>query len=167
MTLHAKVSGVLKEIVPNGALSVNVSGAWKTVAEGLVKVSGTWKQFYKNAVVTLSGETITGVIEAQLVVKSDGTVEKYLDGVFTQLDAATDWIIDNTAASSLYEVMFSQDSGSAPEVGTLDTWQDLGTDRSLGYNIDAPGSGIFTVQIRYNGGAPLSSAQYTIGHTGT
>jgi hypothetical protein len=133
----------------------------------LVNVSGAWKQFYQNAVVTLSGETITGVIEAQLVVKSDGTVEKYLDGVFTQIDGGTDWVIPNSAASSLYEVMFSQDSGSAPEVGTLDSWQDLGTDRSLGYNTDTPGSGIFTVQIRYNGGAPLSSAQYTIGHTGT
>lgn len=44
MTLHTKVGGIWKEIINN--VTVRVSGTYRTVAQGYVKVSGTWRTMY-------------------------------------------------------------------------------------------------------------------------
>lgn len=111
--------------------------------------------------VTLSGETITGGAVAHLVFRTDGTMAKNEGAGNVQIDAATDWIIPNASASSLYECLVSV-SGDALDVGTVDTWQDLATQRTFGYS-SAAKSGTLTAKIRFSlTGVTLSTNTYSL-----
>ena len=131
-----------------------------------------------NGAVTLSGETGihgtgdigTGFIaNAAIVVRADGTIDKIETGVgTTQIDSATDWIIPNSAASSAYEVMIHEDSGTLNRSGqdAIDTWVALDQDREWGvlYSSPTPGSKTCTatLSIRKNGGPVIDTAVYTV-----
>ena len=129
-------------------------------------------RFGGGGVVTLSGEFIEhipviGLALAGVKANSDGTMQQRKGGLFTQIDASTDWIIPNGAASSLYEVRYTNVSGnfgSFTPAAAVDTWIDLGADRQwlLTNGTAIYASRTFTLEIRYNGGAVLSSASYTI-----
>ena len=57
MTMHVKVAGVWKEIIP---AHVKVSGVWKDIEEGYVRVAGVWKLFYRAVTVLMDAtRTIT------------------------------------------------------------------------------------------------------------
>lgn len=116
-------------------------------------------------VITLSGQTVSGFSDAFIEVRADGNVYEFETdpGVFVQIDTATDWCRP-VAVASQFEVRFTQNSGDAPNVGTLNTWQTLDTDRAIGYS-STTGSGEFLVEIRY-GGIVLASGVYTCTATG-
>jgi hypothetical protein len=119
-------------------------------------------------VVALSGETISNLSSgtAAVRVNTDGTVDK-LDPGASQIDASTDWIIPNSAASSLYEVSWSQVSGDTPSYSNMavaGTWYDLSVSRYVGYQ-PSPGageSGVIRLSIRFNGGATIDTGDYDI-----
>ena len=109
-------------------------------------------------VVTLSGETITGTdngggptwsASAALIVRADGTIDKVETGVgTTQIDSATDWIIPNGEASSDYEVMIHEDSGTLNRSfqDAIDTWLSLGGDRDWGVQYSSSVAGLKPAQ---------------------
>ena len=127
-------------------------------------------------VITLSGETITGTdngggptwsASAALIVRADGTLDKIETGVgTTQIDPSTDWIIPNGEASSDYEVMIHEDSGTLnrPLQDAIDTWVSMAGDRDWGvqYSSSSPGSKTCTatLSIRKNGGPVIDTAVY-------
>lgn len=79
-------------------------------------------------VVTLSGETIEdrggSARTAGIRFNTDGTVDKLERVTYTQIDAATDWIIPNDAALSEYEVRYTGHSGEPFQefAATENTW---------------------------------------------
>jgi len=99
----------------------------------------------------------------------DGTVDDWdRNSGFTQIDTATDWIIPNSAASSLYEMAYTSFTGDAlttDEFGGVDTWVNMSENREVRLISDADPEALscqFTMQVRLNGGAVISSAVYTI-----
>ncbi len=95
----------------------------------------------------------------------DGTVWKDGEGAAVQVNASTDWVIPNGAASGQYDLKWDQVSGDAPtnSVGNIaeNTWTALSSQINVG--AFAGGSyetGIVTVSIRFNGGATLASANF-------
>lgn len=135
------------------------------------------------AVVTLTGATITGVYsgggpfytsEAALFIRADGTTDKLETGSgTTQINSATDWIIDNESASGDYEVMIHEDSGTLnrPFQDAIDTWLSLSVDRDWGVDraSSAPGTKTCTatLSIRKNGGPVIDTAVYVLTATGS
>ena len=78
------------------------------VLVGAMTLAGTTPTI-SDAGVALSGEAITandnmGSVTAGIRVNSDGTIDKNVKLVYTQIDAATDWIIPNGSAPDDYEV---------------------------------------------------------------
>jgi len=127
-------------------------------------------------VVTLSGETVWAIqfgggnADAHLIIDNDGNVYKRSNfGTYTQVDSSTDWVRPTTSSPGLYEVRFTGLTGSALFTSTAaeDAWHSLSSgdfilrQRVLGGGFDSAIS-TFTVEIRLNGGAVLSSASYTL-----
>jgi hypothetical protein len=128
--------------------------------------------------VNLSGEatvtdaSVSRACTAGIRVNSDGTIDKLINATYTQISAATDWIIPNGAASSDYDVRITGvtfntgtvwDSEASPE----DVWINLGSDRL--WSVDDDSSTAvdnhdvsFTIEIRGPGGTTLSSGAYRI-----
>lgn len=161
MTISVGVGGSFK-VVKN--IWVGVGGAWKLVTSLKVGSGGAWKEAL--GVVTLSGHTISGDTDALLRLKSDGTVEEFETnpGSFVQIDAATDWIIPNSFASGVYAVRFTKNSGDDPTTGTLNTWQTLDNDRTIGFSSAVTAlSCELTVEISADGGTTvITSGTYTL-----
>ena len=125
-------------------------------------------------VVTVSGQTIAyndtaapWSAYAHLKVATDGNVYEG-EGTsatpsYVQIDTGTDWIRPTAANDGLYEVRATIISGSV--TGTTGSWLTLDTDRVWYVNETVDGSATtasFTIEIRYNGGAVLDSATYTL-----
>lgn len=135
-----------------------------------------WEPLYASEVVTLSGEFITTSVSgavpsvARLIINPDGTLDKLENGSTTQIDASTDWIIPNGAASSSYQVRFTNLAGTITGAGTTlteDVWADI--DQVHGIRTARPiaqGNGqtgaTFDLEIRLGTGATLASASYTL-----
>lgn len=104
--------------------------------------------------------------------RRDGRVAKARFTAQTILSPDTDWIIPNFANDDLYEVRVTNvvveaGGGVAFSFASAaeDTWIALSADRS--WEVDAPSLGgvkrvSFDLEIRYNGGAVLASARYTL-----
>ena len=131
-------------------------------------------------VVTVSGETITSTqtdpddAYARLKIDDDGNIYKSEDtGVesWVQIDTATNWLRPAGKAPGLYEVRHTSVTGTALDFATaaVDTWHALsGGDYIVYQSVLAPpvsSSTTLTIEIRYNGGAVLSSASYTMAAT--
>lgn len=74
------------------------------------------------------------------------------------------WIFPNEKASSLWEIRASNGSPGNPDYGTMNTWLALSVNRSwaneeLGIGSD---SDSFDIELRYNGGAVVATATYTV-----
>lgn len=129
------------------------------------------------ATVTLTGASIfywddVDPPTTKLIVRRDGRVAKARFTAQTILSPDTDWIIPNFANDDLYEVRVTNvvveaGGGVAFSFASAaeDTWIALSADRS--WEVDAPSLGgvkrvSFDLEIRYNGGAVLASARYTL-----
>jgi hypothetical protein len=109
-------------------------------------------------VVTLSGETVSGgAVTHGVQVNSDGTVDKEIDGVFSQIDSGTDWIIPNASANALFEVRATLNSGSLSTSAGTDIWLSLDEDRYWNTTVTAN----ITLEIRYQG-VVLTSGVYVL-----
>lgn len=122
--------------------------------------------------VSVSGESVfTGVHAspdpgtAFVRFNTNGTVDGLVDGVTSQIDAATDWIIPNAAANGSYEIFCHQNSGTAVTgSAALDTWLALSSARQWGFSSTALNvTANLTISIRYNGGSTLASGVYDVG----
>ncbi len=150
------------------ASTVLASGALtNTLGVGELTAPGT---------VTLSGENIESVWtdEVGIRVNADGTIDSKKGATYAQIDAGTDWIIPNGDASSLHEVRVTSvtDTGGCvcgweSAAAADDTWISLGSNRQ--WSVKGAGSGgadsagmLFTLEIRWNGGAALASTVYTV-----
>ena len=126
--------------------------------------------------VTLSGEIINDIeggdrlYRAAVIIRTDGTVDKIENTTTTQIDSGTDWIIPNGDASSSYEVRYTNRTGDALDGSTSlaeDTWGAISSDRyfeqrwSIGAGVGGKSS-VFDLEIRFNGGSVLDSAQYQL-----
>lgn len=85
----------------------------------------------------LSGELIShdvsngNTARAGVRVNSDGTIDKREGNVYTQIDSSTDWRIPNGSGAGFY-VRFSKGLfDPTPEIGTLDTWQEITSAREV------------------------------------
>lgn len=131
------------------------------------------------AILTLSGETIAGTDSgspfdstAGIRFNTDGTVEKGEEDngggiVWTQMDAATDWIIPNGAATSDFEVRYTNRVGT-PDFTTSaaaeDSWVDMSTQRVWLWNETTSGNKTFDADFemrRGSSGSAEASATYT------
>jgi hypothetical protein len=169
MTTHVNDSGTWRELTN---VYINVSGVWTEIQEVYVNDAGTWRSVFVKAVVTVSGESVFTDVHvspdpgtAFVRFNTNGTVDSLVDGVTTQIDASTDWIIPNSAASGLYEIMAHQNSGDAvTPSAALDTWLALSSSRQWGFSSTALNvTANLTISIRFNGGATLSSNTYDVG----
>lgn len=132
-----------------------------------------------NGTVTLSGESIEATAAdpqnaiAALRINQDGTVDKVVNTVPTQLDAATDWLVPNGFAPDDYEVRFTNLVGDAPGAGGTaeDEWVPLSagnfsvtlTQASVGSKACS-----FDIEIRRgSSGAALDSGSYSLSATVT
>lgn len=127
-------------------------------------------------IVTVSGEVITdsqadpGPADAAVRFKTDGTVEKYESFSYTQIDAATDWIIPNLAASKRSYVVKATElgqTGTGSRTGpTLGSWHALTTNREWKVSrTSGVGSATWdlTIEISADGGTTtLDSATYNL-----
>lgn len=135
-------------------------------------------------VVTLSGEPIIFDADSDPVgpwesisgirVNTDGTIDKYRlnTGGYSQIDASTDWIIPNGAASSLYEFRLDVTSNAPNYISdSTGTWLAISSARTwLFRNVNSAESSIswnWTLRVRYNGGAEIDSAVYSGSCTNT
>lgn len=77
--------------------------------------------------------------------------------------AVQNWVTPIAAASGLFEVLFTLNSGSLA-AGTVGTWLTLDSVRAVSVSAAAPGSqsANVTAEVRYNGGPPLDSATLTL-----
>ena len=91
-----------------------------------------------NAVVTVSGQTVIEVgsePSAGVRFNTDGTVDSYTNEngsspTYSQIDASTDWIVPNSAASDkTYHVRatLNSESGGGTKTGPLGVWLELNT----------------------------------------
>ena len=121
--------------------------------------------------VNLDGQVVTNVdapapVLAGIRVKSDGTVERALDASWSQVDAATDWIIPNGAASGDYEVRATEiaQTGGATRSGTTGSWLALSSTRTWTIQKEI-GTGTatwdLTLEIR-KGSTTLASGTYEL-----
>lgn len=113
---------------------------------------------------TLTGGSATTGLggNAGFIFNSDGTVDIVEEGSATQHQSATDWIIPNSAASSLYEIRATLDSGNTPDVGTIGSWEALSTNREWSFTDTSNKTCSLTIEIRINGGTVLDSATYNL-----
>ena len=115
---------------------------------------------------TLTGRTIEsnnpqGAI-AGVRINANGTVDQNIDNQFFQINADTDWIIPNAAASGPYQVRATVLSGSLSS-GTVGVWLDLDVDRSFSV-FAAPGNTLSaTIRIEIGiGETVIVSADFTL-----
>lgn len=165
------IGGEWKAILPGSA--VGAGGEWKDIEGMWVGAGGAWKRFFAGAVVTVSGHTVSstsssGNSTATIRFNADGTVDQDENGVTTQVDSATDWIVPNSAASSDYQIRYTNFTGSAllSPPSAEDEWIDLSTDRNFSLfrfsgNLGTS-SCTFTIEIREGTGSVLDSATYTL-----
>ncbi len=123
-------------------------------------------------VVTVSGEFISHSVangntaRAGVRVNNDGTIDKLLLSTYSQIDASTDWRIPNGSGDA-YHVKFTKGIlDPAPDVGTLDTWLAITSDRQVYYEEtadDTMDGGTITIAISADGGSTtLDSAAYPL-----
>lgn len=122
--------------------------------------------------VTLSGQTIEhntipgDTAVAAIRFNSDGTVDQGIDGIFSQIDSITDWIIPNVEADSTFDVRCTGVGGSWTSSPIADgSWINLGTSRTWTVQrISTEGTNEVTAtfEIRKDGGAALDSGFYTV-----
>jgi len=166
MDAHVKVSGTWKTLE---GIHVKVSGVWKEVQTGYIKVSGVWKEFYSLISYALSGEAGISALETQpatayagIRINADGTIDKRINSVYTQIDVATDWGIPNGEVTGDEEFYCTDNNANI----------DGGSD-ATGSWITAPAqwyvssSGVsksldLTIQVRPASGEPAAdSGEYT------
>lgn len=130
-------------------------------------------------VVTLSGEGFINAFDGDVLgpwdtrsgirINTDGTIDKYLGTVgsgytYTQIDASTDWIIPNSAASSIYQVKLDVTSGS-PNFSSDSTglWLAMTSNRQWIVQRTTTGSSTWswTLRIRYSTGGEIDSGAYS------
>jgi hypothetical protein len=168
MTTHINDGGTWRQLLN---VYVNDSGTWREIQEIYVNDGGTWRSVFVNAVITVSGESVfTGVHVAPdtgtafIRFNTNGTVDSIIDGVTTQVDASTDWIIPNGAASGSYEISCHQNSGDAVTgSAALDTWLALSSARQWGFSPTAVNvTANLTISIRKDG-VTLDSGTFDVG----
>lgn len=98
--------------------------------------------------------------------KTDGTV--WETPPTAQINSATDWIIPNSSASSLYEIYATEFSGSGTgtpvKTGTMDSWLPMSSNRTWQLTNTSVGdyTWVIDVSIRFNGGATLATGRFTL-----
>ena len=113
-----------------------------------------------SAVVTLSGQVISSFsfgsnALSAVIVDSTGIMQQQLNnGVPTQIDASTDWIIPNSAANSSYRVRYTNKTGVAftfNNIGAENVYAAISVDRQLEITDSNPTPGgvqaTFTLEI--------------------
>lgn len=95
---------------------------------------------------------------------ADGTVDSKKNAVYTQLTAATNWIIPNSGGGGAYQVRFTDHSGTVftTLAAAEDTWIDLSSDREWFMSSVINATMTVTFEIRRGTGAVLASANYPI-----
>jgi len=120
--------------------------------------------------VFLSGGTAAGTTNDPVGFRfnTDGTIDKRENGSYSQVSAATDWIIPNVAAATDYEVRATSVTGDAWATSPVadDTWIDLSAAREWNVQDTNPLAGgtkstSWTFEIRKGAGATLSSGSYS------
>lgn len=152
--------------------------SWVEADEVHVYNGVSWEQVYSkaaSAVVNLDGEGAFGACTwvsnvattVGLRVNSDGTIDRHRNGSYSQIDALTDWIIPNSAASDkTYHVKgdWTGDSLLAGSAAT-GTWLNVSTNphwllRDTTAD-DGAQTGTLTLSISDDGGSTtLDSATY-------
>ena len=172
MSFNIKVSGTWQELA---SAWIKVSGTWQQVQSAWVKVSGTWQQVLANWVVSVDGgghfRNEDPASDAYVGIRwmIDGTVDNY---VSVQQDAATDWIIPNSATSEAsFVIRFTETGTTGPWAYTGitpdgTTWYALSTQRNvLGHTTSGTVTATctFTAEISDDGGSTiLDSGSYVL-----
>ena len=104
MSFNMKVGGTWQTLASGW---VKVAGTWQQVQSVWVKVAGTWEQVYAAISYAISGASgVNHLVSAPLTatagirINADGTIDKRAGAVYTQINAATDYIIPNGADKS-------------------------------------------------------------------
>jgi hypothetical protein len=117
---------------------------------------------------TINGNTSGSESQAGVRINADGTVDQNDDGVFSQIDSATDWVIPNSLGGADYTARASV-SGDALDAGSAaeDTDLALSTPRHWFVSDNTPtvGGKSATVTVTLKSaasGATLAVGVYTL-----
>lgn len=171
-SIHVNDNGTLREIAE---VYVNDNGTLRQIQEGYINDNGTLRQFFAAATVTVSGESISdsdspGPVEVRLRFNSNGTVDRYINSGYSQIDSLTDWVIPNSASSNTYYIRLTVDSGTTPSGSATASCLTLGNGSSREWTltrqaVSGSGSttGTYTVEISDDSCATtLDSGSYTL-----
>lgn len=103
----------------------------------------------------------------KFIIRTDGTIDRQRDSnTPQQINALTDWIFPNYFAESLYEfrvtnvVTLTGIAGWQTSPGADGSWFDMSSDRTWAVTGNTTR---FDLEVRYNGGATLAAATFTLG----
>ena len=120
-------------------------------------------------VVTISGEVginhnpISQPAKSGIRINADGTIDERLGDSYSQIDAATDWIIPNGAANSSYEFT-ATDNNANLDAGSdaTGTWASAPLEWWVEETVEFATENLsVTVGIRFNGGAEIDNGTFT------
>jgi hypothetical protein len=173
-TLYRRLSGSPDEL---GELQYRVGGAPATIAEIYERQTGSPVLIWQRTTINLDGHSIidipsTAPAKAGVYINADGTVDSYTESAgLNQIDVATDWIIPNGDADSSYDVritnvVWTQGSSFDVEAAAEDVWISLAFNRGWEIHdlvLNGPWKDVdFDIQIRKDGGAPLTTGSYNL-----
>ena len=127
--------------------------------------------------VTITGATISATVSqgtprAKLLIVQDGTLwRETTNGGSVQISVATDWIIPNSAASSLYEVRYTNKTGNILQFAAFaeeDEWVAINASKEISQFAFRGGifrTSSFDLEIRLNGGPVLATGFFTLNAT--
>jgi hypothetical protein len=126
-------------------------------------------------VITISGDLGSHLVSNGSTARSgyrvnaDGTIDERQGTSFFQVDSATDWRVPNGSGSGFHVRFSTILLSSDPDVGTLDTWLEITSDREFYYQEttdDTESSGTILIEISDDGGSTvLDSGNYSCAAT--
>jgi hypothetical protein len=109
-------------------------GAWVDIQNGYRRASGAWTAIYTGIRVAITNQSpfstgVTGTRNAGYKLTVAGAVQTSQGTTTTPAYTTREtWLVSGTA--SQYDVRMTKNSGNATPTGTLNTWLNLGTERT-------------------------------------
>lgn len=159
--MYADDSGTVRKVQ---RVFVDDAGTVREIKRIYVDDGGTVRLVFQNAVVTVTGGSITpGLAITGVRFNSTGTVQRNADGSLTQINSGTDWVIPNSMAPGTYSVRATLLSGDSPSGSALGSWLALSSSRE--WDLNSGGVGVLACDLRIEisddgGSTVLESGDY-------
>lgn len=154
MSMSVRDAGTWKAV---NELHVKDAGTWKSVQKGWVRDAGVWKEFFSGFAINITNKSVSDLgftvrtYTSSIAFRNTGQLRGTTAGVGTT-DYPNEWQNPvGGATASDYEVRATEVSqtGVATRTGTMNTWLNLGTDRTWTLTANNPSQGVRTWVIDF------------------